>query len=197
MYVYRGLIEGCVGMGLNTLTPPTDPAQQYSILALQWENYCSTLSLPAPPSAVLRVYHAHLVNLPWGDYFPDLAAVEAMMKLKLMDYYNPASFVFLGSIFPKISWKTIVAAYWCVFNPFGAVAVWLNPLGAVAVWFNPFGALAVWFNPLSVPPNSNVSLHGNPEAPIQLHVMLLQLLVMLAAENDVMKKVEIIRWPDH
>ena len=70
------------------------------------------------------------------------------MKLKLMDYYNPASFIFLGSIFPKISWKTIVAAYWCVFNPYGAVAVWFNPLGAVAVWFNPFGALAVWFNPL-------------------------------------------------
>ena len=33
---------------------------------------------------------------------------------------------------------------------------------------------------------SDVSLHGNPEAPIQLHVMLLQLLVMFAADKVIM-----------
>jgi hypothetical protein len=115
-------------------------------MALLWEFYCTSLTVPSPPPSVLQVYHTHLVNLPWSQYLPDLAAIEAMMKLKLMDYYAPSCFVFLGSVFPKIEWKAIVTGY------------------------------------------CDVSLHGNPEAPIQLHVMLLQLLVMLAAEHDIMRK---------
>jgi hypothetical protein len=122
-----------------------DPAQQFSVMALLWEYYCSTLTLPALPRPVLQVYHAHLVKLPWHEYCPDLAAVEAMMKLKIMDYYDPSCFVFLGRIFPKIQWKAIVAGY------------------------------------------CDISLHGNPEAPFQLHVMLLQLLVMLTSDSDIMR----------
>ena len=41
---------------------------------------------------------------------------------------------------------------------------------------------------------SDVSLQGNAEAPIQLHVMLLQLLVMLAAEDTIMQKVHFYMW---
>ena len=59
-------------------------------------------------------YHASLASLPWSYYFPDLAALESMMKLKLMEQYPASCFVFLGKIFPSFDWRSIVAAYWLV-----------------------------------------------------------------------------------
>lgn len=96
----------------NLFPSSTDPTQQYSIMALLWEYYCSTLTCPSPSSPILQVYHAHLSRLPWQQYYPDLAAIEAMMKLKLMESYAPPCFVFLGGIFPKIEWRAIVTGYW-------------------------------------------------------------------------------------
>ena len=85
-------------------------------MALLWEYYCSTLACPSPSSSTLYVYHTHLTRLPWQQYYPDLAAIEAMMKLKLMDCYSQPCFVFLGGVFPKIEWRVIVTGYWCVCN---------------------------------------------------------------------------------
>ena len=92
----------------NTRTH-TDPLQNVSVLGLLWTYYCSSLSQPSTPRHVLSTYHSTLEELPWSLFFPDLAAMDAMMKLRLMD--NMASFVFLGKVFPLLDWKTIAAAY--------------------------------------------------------------------------------------
>ena len=78
-------------------------------MGLLWSYYCSSLSQPTTPRHVLLTYHSTLEELPWSFFFPDLAAMDAMMKLRLMD--NVASFVFLGKVFPLFDWKTIAAAY--------------------------------------------------------------------------------------
>jgi hypothetical protein len=78
-------------------------------MGLLWSHYCSSLSQPSTPHYVHSTYHLTLEKLPWSLFFPDLAAMDAMMKLRLMD--NVASFVFLGKIFPLFDWKTIAAAY--------------------------------------------------------------------------------------
>ena len=87
----------------------TDPLQSVSVMGLLWTYYCSSLSQPSTPRHVLSTYHSTLEELPWSLFFPDLAAMDAMMKLRLID--NMASFVFLGKVFPLLDWKTIAAAY--------------------------------------------------------------------------------------
>ena len=87
----------------------TDPLQSASIMGLLWSYYCSSLSQPSTPRYVLSTYHSTLEELPWSLFFPDLASMDSMMKLRFVN--NHSSFVFLGQIFPLFDWKTIAAAY--------------------------------------------------------------------------------------
>ena len=87
----------------------TDPLQSVSIMGHLWSYYCSSLSQPSTPGYVLPTYHSTLEKLPWSLFFPDLASMDSMMKLRLVD--NVTSFAFLGQIFPLFDWKTIAAAY--------------------------------------------------------------------------------------
>ena len=88
----------------------TDPLQSVSIMGLLWAHYCSSFSQPFTPRYLLNVYHSSFEKLPWSLFFPDLASLDSMMKLRLTDN-NISSFVFLGQIFPLIEWKTIGATY--------------------------------------------------------------------------------------
>ena len=85
-----------------------DSAESVSIMGLMWNHYCSTLALPTTPGSLLSAYHSTLEQLPWSSFFPDLAAMDSMMKLK---NYPPSCFVFLGRVFPLLDWKTVGAAY--------------------------------------------------------------------------------------
>jgi len=54
-------------------------------LGLLWSHYVSTLAAATPSVAdhVLTVYHTHLVTLPWHAFFPDMHAIQLMVKVSL------------------------------------------------------------------------------------------------------------------
>jgi len=54
-------------------------------LGLLWSHYVSTLATAKPSVAdhVLTVYHTHLVTLPWHAFFPDMHAIQLMVKVSL------------------------------------------------------------------------------------------------------------------
>ena len=76
-----------------------------------WRYYCTSLCLPHTHPHVTTTYHSVLVRLPWCSFTPDLAALDAMTKLRLLDTSPRSCFVFLGRIFPSIEWKRIAASY--------------------------------------------------------------------------------------
>ncbi len=69
---------------------------------------------PQTPHYVLTIYHTSLEALPWRTFTPDLSALDAMMKLKLIEHVPQECFVFLGRIFPLFHWEQIVEHYWWV-----------------------------------------------------------------------------------
>ena len=65
-------------------------------LGLLWSHYVSTLATAKPSVAdhVLTVYHTHLVTLPWHAFFPDMHAIQLMVKVspRRIAPLNPVSF---------------------------------------------------------------------------------------------------------
>ena len=93
-----------------------DPTGSNSIMSHLWRYYCSTLSLPNTPPYIMEIYHSTMKDLPWSTFYPDLAALDVMMKLKLVEHYPHSCFVFVGSVFPQFDWKRIAAGYQWVYN---------------------------------------------------------------------------------
>ena len=60
------------------------PAFSCQALSLLWRHYVEKLVIPDLPDHVLIVYHTQLVKLPWEKFFPDMQAIELMMKVKLI-----------------------------------------------------------------------------------------------------------------
>jgi len=58
------------------------PAFSRQALTLLWTHYVKELAtLSSVPDYVLTVYHTRLVTVPWKGFFPDMDAIEMMLKV--------------------------------------------------------------------------------------------------------------------
>jgi len=58
------------------------PVCSRQALTLLWSHYVKMLATPASvPDHVLTVYHTRLVMVPWKGFFPDMDAIELMVKV--------------------------------------------------------------------------------------------------------------------
>jgi len=58
------------------------PVCSRQALSLLWSHYVKTLATPSSVADhVLTVYHTRLVTMPWNGFFPDMDAIELMVKV--------------------------------------------------------------------------------------------------------------------
>ena len=58
------------------------PAFSRQALTLLWSHYVRVLATPSTvPDHVLTVYHTQLVMMPWKGFFPDMDAIDMMVKV--------------------------------------------------------------------------------------------------------------------
>jgi len=58
------------------------PAFSRQALTLLWSHYVKELATQSSvPDHVLTVYHTRLVMMPWIGFFPDMDAIEMMVKV--------------------------------------------------------------------------------------------------------------------
>jgi hypothetical protein len=59
---------------------PTFCVQAFGLL---WNHYVNVLaSKPGVADHVLAVYHTQLVTMPWNSFYPDMHAIELMVKVR-------------------------------------------------------------------------------------------------------------------
>ena len=59
------------------------PVFSRQALTLLWSHYVKELAtLSSVPDYVLTVYHTRLVTVPWKGFFPDMDAIEMMVKVR-------------------------------------------------------------------------------------------------------------------
>jgi len=58
------------------------PTFSRQALTLLWSHYVKVLAMtPSVPDHILTVYRTQLVTMPWKDFFPDMDAIEMMVKV--------------------------------------------------------------------------------------------------------------------
>jgi len=61
------------------------PTFSRQALTLLWSHYVKQLAtLTSVPDHVLTVYHTQLVTMPWTAFFPDMDAINLMVKVCLI-----------------------------------------------------------------------------------------------------------------
>ncbi|ELT99413.1 hypothetical protein CAPTEDRAFT_219894 [Capitella teleta] len=96
--------------GVNALQTAFEnklPAYSRSALSLLWPYYLQTMARRVLPQFILSMYHKCLLQLPWAKFWPDIEAVQLMLKIQ-GDAYPDCCTEFLGRLVTCLRWPDIV-----------------------------------------------------------------------------------------
>lgn len=87
---------------LQTSMEPLVPAFCQSALSLLWPYYVHSLAKPSLPGHVLQMYHMGLAKVAWHRYWPDIQAVQLMLKVRCIHDQGLEIFYQIGEHLDKI-----------------------------------------------------------------------------------------------
>ena len=91
---------------LSSLLSCLQGREEQGSLSLLWRLYCRHWGAPGSKEHVQGVVHPALLLLPWQAWRPALQEVELMVRL--MGQFAPASHAFLGALFLRVPWPSMV-----------------------------------------------------------------------------------------